>query len=258
MNEPDPFQRQKEALYRYARYLKRVPTLEEALDYLHDNKLFSSPWQENLARRMAKVRSILTFIALTFDPGKCAKGSVNVGKYDEWARNKFPNGLTGGKLRYLTEEGEVFEADQDINVSAAFIGVFLAVCEFALLIDKNQDDSLPHRRAKEIWEALYAKGLVPLPFSDRKWAVCRDELEKQGIIRVTDRNYCTGKAMKWAVGKFFPFLGLWKGRKVCSLKGPCCLPREKETTTQEHNTLLHRQPAKTGPEALGIPARPPP
>jgi len=31
IDEPDPFKRQKEALFRYARYLKRVPTLKEGV-----------------------------------------------------------------------------------------------------------------------------------------------------------------------------------------------------------------------------------
>jgi hypothetical protein len=256
--EPDSFRRQKEALFRYARYLKRVPDPDEALNYLHEQGLFTGPWEQNQARRRRRVRDILTFIARTFDAGKCANGSVSVGKYDDWAARKFPNGLSGGKRRYLTEEGEVVEADQNVHVSAAFIGVFLAVCEFALLTDKNQDGSLPHRRAAELWEALYARGLVSVPFCARKWAVCREEMVKHGIVVITDRDYHHGKAMKWALGPYFPFLGLWKGTKVRPVVGQGCLPREKESQEEQHNTLLQWQPGEAAVLARPSLPRPPP
>jgi hypothetical protein len=52
INEPDSFKRQKEALFQLARYLKRVPTEEEALAFLQEKRLFSGNWEENLTRRM--------------------------------------------------------------------------------------------------------------------------------------------------------------------------------------------------------------
>src|SRR5262249_6821931 len=85
-SEPDSFERQQEALFRFARYLKRVPTVEEGLHYIRDQRLFTGSWQDNLDRRKARVGGILKWIGNTFDAGKCAKGSVNVGKFDAWAR----------------------------------------------------------------------------------------------------------------------------------------------------------------------------
>ena len=154
---------------------------------------------------------------------------MNVGKFDAWARKKFPNGLVGGKRRLLTEEGEVVEVNQNIRVSSQFIACFMAVAEFALLIDKNQDATLPHRRAEQLWESLFAKGLLPVRFCARKWAVCRELLVEQGIIRITNREYHTGKAMEWDVGRYFPGLGLWKGKKP---RGLDCSVRKKRTTTK--------------------------
>jgi len=243
--EPDSFERQKEALFCFARYLKRVPSVEQGLQYIHDQRLFTGTWEENLDRRKARVASILQWISNTFDASKCAKGSVNVGKFDEWASKKYPKGLVGGKRRFLNEEGEVIEVNQNIHVSAQFIACFMAVAEFALLIDKNQDDTLPHRRAEQLWESLYAKGLLPVRFCARKWAVCRESLVKYGIIRITNRDYHTGKAMEWDIGKFFPGLGLWKGKRQ---RGLGCSPRRKRrtTTTREHNTWLRQQPVGTG------------
>jgi hypothetical protein len=256
ITEPDSFERQKEALFHLARYLKRVPPIEEGLHYIRDQRLFTGSWEENLDRRKARVGSILQWIANTFDARKIGGGLMKVGKFDAWARKKFPNGLVGGKRRLLTEEGEVIEVNQNIRVSSQFIACFMAVAEFALLIDKNQDDTLPHRRAEQLWESLFAKGLLPVRFCARKWAVCREALVEYGIIRITDREYHTGKAMEWDVGRYFPGLGLWKGKKQRGLGGSPT--RKKRTTTREHNTWLRQQPRISGLLVGLVRPRPPP
>ncbi len=261
IHEPDSFNRQKEALLRYARYLKRVPTDEEALQLIENHSLFTAPWDERPAKRKTRVRDILKFIARTFDPSKCAHGSVNIGKYDEWARKTFPNGLIGGHSRYMDEDRNIVESSQGLHVSSKFIAAFIAVTEFALLIDKNQDNSLPHDRAKAIWNGLMSKGLIAVNFNDRKWAVCREELVKYGIITITDRDYCPGKAMRWTTGTFFPGLGRWKSKKQPSLLGPVNLVaflQGKREKREEHNTFLQSQ---VGGEAVLDPwraSRPPP
>jgi hypothetical protein len=242
-------------LFRYARYLKRVPTVEEALKYLHEQKLFTGSWEENLSRRTARIHDILQWIAQTFDASKIKNGSVNIGKYDAWAVKKFPHGIMGGKRKYLTEEGEIIEANQNIRISPKFIAGFMAVCEFALLINKNQDHTLPHRRAEQLWQTLYARGLISTRFSARKWAVCREELAQYGIIKITNRDYHPGKAMEWAVGTFFPGLGLWKGTKQRGF------PRTRTGTTRQqhrHNTWLHQQPVESLVFAGSAMPRPPP
>ena len=236
LTEPDSFKRQLEALRRLARYLKRVPTQDEAMDFLKQRKLHSGSWEDNLANRDRRVRDILRYIAQTFDPAKCAKGSVNVGKYDSWAKKAFPNGLTGQLRGGMTEYMERYSG-VTVHVSSSFISVFLSVVEFALLMDRNEDHSLPHNRAEQLWTALN----VSVKFDARKWAVCRDQLEKHGVITIIDRNYSSGKAMKWAVGTYFPFLGLWKTKKERSILGPASLPTRRNRTTEQHNTLLQWQ-----------------
>lgn len=239
LTEPDSRKRQHQALLRLARYLKRVPTQEEAFAFIKDKNLYTGDWDDD-ARRNRRVPDILRFIALNFEPARCAKGSVNVGKYDAWAKKAFPQGMTGQKRGGLTEYMEQYPGST-VHVSSAFIAVFMSVVEFALLIDRNQDNSLPHRRGEELWNALNTVGLVSVKFDARKWAVCRDQLEKHGIIQIIDREYCSGQAMKWDVGTYFPFLGLWKTPKVRSLLGPSPLPIREKRRTEEHNTLLHLQ-----------------
>jgi hypothetical protein len=261
-NEPDSFERQREAMRRFARYLKRMPTVEEGMQFLHDHHLYTGTWEEHLTRRRARVHNILAFIAETFDPSKCANGSVNVGKYDEWTTKKFPNGLIGGHRRDMDEDGNLVDVCQNIHVSTKFIAVFMAVVEFALLIDKNQDGSVPHDRCKELWNALKDKGLLAVSFNDRKWAVCREELAKLGIIAITDRDYGPGRAMKWGTGTYFPGLGLWKTKKQPSLLGPVDLAsfiqEKNEKTTEEHNTFLLTEAGEDGVLGRLSRSRPPP
>jgi hypothetical protein len=204
---------------------------------LREGRLYSGAWHGNLGHRKARVRSILRFIARTFDAGKCANGSVNVGKYDAWAR---------------AEEGTIVELAGGIHVGPEFVAVFLAVCEFALIDGRNTDSTLPHKRAEELWKALHNQGVIDVRFCARKWAVCREEMARHGIVQITDRSYGPGKAMGWAVGCHFPFLSLWKTPKVRSLQGP------GRATTQQHNTLLRQQSAGSSGMALTKRSRPPP
>jgi hypothetical protein len=149
-SEPDSIVRQRQALLRLARYLKRMPTREEALKHIQDERLCTGAWSENSSQRGARGNSILQVIAPTFDSSKCAKGSVNVGKYDAWAQKHFRHGWAGRTRSGMSEEGDIIPG-QPIHVSASFIAVFLSICEFALLTDRNQDQSLPHGRAEALW-----------------------------------------------------------------------------------------------------------
>lgn len=269
-DEPDSYKRQHAALLVFARSLKRVPTLAESLDYINQNGLFTGSWQQNEARRKARVKSILKRIAKSFDPNKCSTRTVdaaklqgwaaaNANKYEAWAKKKFPTGIVGGK-QYIGEHGETFQ--QNLHVGPQFIGVFIAVCEFGLVVDKNDDDSLPHERVKKTWMALHDKGLVTVPFCDRKWAVCRDVLDGYGIVKVFDRGYCHGKAMKWAVGQFFPGLGLWKSKKVPSLLPAITLAEfalmNGTREQQGLNSLLRQQSSETREKRYLDRIRPPP
>lgn len=274
LTEPDSFKRQLIALLRLARFLKRVPTIDEALKFIQDNGLFTGAWA-NPARR-GRVRGILRFIARTFDANKCPKkpsrtqAKVNIGKYDAWAKTKFPNGLGGGKRKIVTDEFEIKEISKCGRVEWEFVSVFVSVCEYCLLLDKRPDGSLPHERAMKLWKSLFEHGLVQVQFDNRKWAVCRDHLEKYGIINVTDRHYEANKAMKWAVGMFFPLLGLWKTKKEPSQMEPSqmgpisvdefikMMAITGETRQGQHNSLLQLQSNERLVMSLFGTARPPP
>ncbi len=111
-----------------------------------------------------------------------------------------------------------------------------------------------------IWNALYTRGVISVRFCARKWAVCREELVRYGIVQITDRSYGPGKAMVWTVGPFFPFLGLWKTLSQLSLLGPGCFNRirKRNTTTQQQNTLLRQRQVDFPVPRPQQPSRPPP
>jgi hypothetical protein len=254
-----------------------VPTLEEALEVIRDKLLFTGPWEQHLTRRKTRVRDILRFMARTFDAAKCAQGSVNVGKYDAWAAERFPRGLTGRRRRDLTPDGEVVERGAVTRVSSEFLALFLAICEFALVVQKNHDHTLPHKRAKALWNALYVKGLIGKRFCARKWAVCREAMVRHGVIRITNRSFGPGHAMQWSVGPYFPFLGLWKERNKTDKQPQATIGERNawlsqqcssvlatgwlimiDRTTTRHNTLLHKQPARNTKSGCCRFPRPPP
>lgn len=257
LSEPDSFKRQRDVLLRYARCLKRVPGLEEGLRIIRDQRSFTGEWEENKKKRKTRVRDTLKFIGRTFDPAKCSKGSVNLGKYDKWVRQRFPEGLVGRPIR-LSESGDKMVEGPSIPVSAAFIGVFLAIAEFCLITDKNGDNSLPHDRAEALWQALYAKGVISVRFNGRKWAACRDALDRLEIVLVTDRDYHTGKAMRWAIGRFFPHLDWWRTKKQPSMQGPGCYSKNNKKRREQHNTWLHKETTEPAFSAPLRPPRPPP
>lgn len=262
--ETDSFVRQRRALLIFARTLKRIPTVEEALGFIQKNRLYTGAW-DNPARR-GRVRGILKYISKTFDANKCTKQgqTVNIGKYDAWAKAKFPNGIGGGKRRFVTDDFQVREIRICGQINWKFISVFISICEYCLLVEPNPDGSLPQERAKELWKCLHTKGLITTCFDDRKWAACRDALEKHGIIK-TIRYKAPGKAWKWSVGQFFPLLGLWKTKKQPSscaaiswMDFITIASITRETQQGQHNSLLYKKDVTNYLFKHLQPVRPPP
>lgn len=233
VDESDSFKRQREALLRLCRRLKYVPEIDEALAFIESNKLFSGDWEDNLEKRRQRVQGILGFIARTFDPAKLNNGHVEIGKYDEWVKKRFPNGI-GSKRRANDREGTV--TCRSVSVSPEWISAALSILDFLLIVDPCPDGALPQERAKQMWIGLTDRSAIKEKWDSRKWLVLRETLVKREIIQITDRKFQPGKAMRWAVAKFFPFLGLWAQKAVKVIKGlgGVVLNNRKK---KEHNTL---------------------
>ena len=147
-----------------------------------------------------------------------------------------------------------------MHVSTGFIAAFLSICEYTLLIDKNDDSTLPHNRAEELWDTLHHQGLISVKFNARKWAACREAFVQHGIIRITNRQFGPGKAMEWELGLYFPFLGLWKTSSWApSMRGLVDFVEEGINHTQDkHNTLLQSNDPELPRNRLWSLVRPPP
>lgn len=217
-SEPNSYMRQLGAMLELCRRLKRVATVEEGLHFIRMNGLFSGDWSQNESRRKHRVAYLLMWISLTFDPSKCCGSTprfgadlpINIGKYDNWARNFV--GKVKGARRSVDEYGDVVER-RSVSVDWQWVSVFLSVVEHCCVICPNEDGSLPQRWAEFIWRSLNQTGVISLQWDDRKWKVARDWLEKKGIIKIVDRNWQfrhgDGKAMKWAVSDDFHRFHVW-------------------------------------------------
>lgn len=216
-DEPDSFKRQHEALLILARRMKCLPTLEQALDYIKENGLYSGDWHDHEKRRKHRVKTLLAYIGKTFDSNKSAKGSVPLGKYDNWVAKEYPHGIKG--IRQSNRPDMTVER-RSVSVSRQWVSVAMSVIEFLLLIDGMPDGGLPQWRAEQLWNALKNRGAIKVSWDQRKWRLLRETLVAHEVITITDRTYKFGeKAMCWATGKFFPFLRNWAKKAVKALKG---------------------------------------
>lgn len=206
-DNPNSFERQHEALLEFCRRMGRVATVSEAMAYVRNNGLFSGSWEQNLGRRRSRVRWILKRIAKTFDASKCrgVRHEIEVGEFDGWARTHASHGIRCRGRQTVDEFGNIVVKKRRGRADWRFVSVFLSVAKFCLTVDPNEDGSLPQARAEELWSRCCEE----VPFCERKWAVCRDWLEKQGIIKIVDRRFWRGKAMRWAVCVDLDRLAQW-------------------------------------------------
>lgn len=233
VDETDSFKRQREALLGLCRRLKYVPEIDEALAFIESNKLFSGDWEDNLEKRRQRVQGILGFINQTFDAAKLNSGHVEIGKYDEWVKKRFPNGINS-KRRANDREGTI--TCRSVSVSPEWISAALSIIDFLLLVDPCPDGALPQERAKQMWLALNDRSAIKEKWDSRKWLILRETLVNYEIIQITDRKFEPGKAMRWAVAKFFPFLRLWARKAVKAIKGLGGV-LSNNSKKKEHNTL---------------------
>lgn len=217
IEEPDSYKRQLDALLVFARKIKRVPSLAEALMFVKENDLYTGSWSENLARRKARVRHILKHLAKTFDPGKCNRGQVEVEKFRAWAEKTFPSRIpihktwgNGFLEQHSCRVGYVTHED---------IAVYLALFEFCL--DNGQflnDNGIPQARLFALWQKLYQEGKTFRSVNDAKITEIRELLNSRQIINITDRGYSfvDHTSMKYDFGKFFPGKKLYREPKAAT------------------------------------------
>ena len=237
----DSFDRQSEALRRLARRLRRVPTLDESLEFIRVNQLYTGAWSQNWTGRQHRVGQILGFIARTFDPTKAQECRVEIGKYDKWVKAQYPNGIVVPEGPWKTRTGKIIPFRSSVRVSPEFISIFMDVVHFCLVEDENENGSFPQDRAEGLWKKLP----VSTNFNNTKWKACREVFDRLQIVNVVDRHYEPDQAMKWKVGRFFPGMKLWKPKKRKGIHPAVLLTdflsKKSNKRREEHNTLLEGQ-----------------
>jgi hypothetical protein len=172
-----------------ARKLGRIPTTEEALDHLRVNGLYTGTWEENEAKRAGRIAYNLDYISKTFDPAKLARSptldlaAIDLTEYVGWVKGRYPDGIGCATV-------------EDVNV-------FLAITKFCLVVDPNENGSLPFERFKSIWQKLYAGGLLQRQFRWVRWRQIRDRLKSEGVVEVFGKPE-RRTAQKWRISHNFP------------------------------------------------------
>jgi hypothetical protein len=57
---------------------------------------------------------------------------------------------------------------------------------------RNADGTMPTKRIKRIWDAMFAESEVERAFDYHRWRVIRDLIEKHGGLEIEDRHFYTG------------------------------------------------------------------
>lgn len=229
IEEPDSYKRQLNALLVYARRIKRVPSVAEALRFIKENDLYTGAWSENLARRKVRLRHILKHLAKTFDPCKCNQGQVDFEKYRAWAKKAFPGQIP---LHKTWVDGFLNCRSCQVGyVTDEDIAVYLAIFKFCLENGQSlQDKGIPHARIVALWKKLYQEGKTQRSVNDRKIKDIRETLANYQIIQITDAHYSVVDhiSMKYDFGKFFPGKKLYREPKpaTCRIVLDSCSPRK--------------------------------
>jgi len=191
--------RQRDALLIACRKAKRVLAVEEALDFIHQHKLYTGDWSENEQRRFCRVQDILKIIAQTFDPKKCSAGKsfdIDVSKFRKFTRSFFPSAIQTVKHRgYVRDTGEMQCYCRYVTATNDDIACWMAISEFCRKTSEHGDGGVPEERAEKIWRLLHETGKVVHNWSVERWRLIRDFLHQRGVVTcnyVADRDkaYC--------------------------------------------------------------------
>jgi hypothetical protein len=217
-DDPNSFTRQQGAMLELSRKLGRVASLEEGLQFIRGNRLFTGEWSDNENRREDRVTYLLDSVSQTFDPNKCRRSddasdisNINLGKYDNWAQS-FVGGEIRGIKKRVDEYGNIVER-HGVTIDWKVVSIFLSLAEYCCVVNRNDDGTVPQIWAERIWRVLCDSGRISVKWDDRKWKTARDWLERRGVIKIVDRNWWfgqgNGQAMKWAVANDFDRLHVW-------------------------------------------------
>ena len=158
-------------------------------------------WKDTTVLTVDQVKDMMTATTLPApEPQKLEvmrqAGSVSWEKLAERAKEMLP------LARMLLPERQRISATSRITVGTEEVSVVLAMLEFFSL-HLNADGSMPTKRFKSVWDAMYSKKLVGHAWNDKVFAFVRNLLSDAGFIEWTDATYHIGRAAKWKASAGF-------------------------------------------------------
>ncbi len=212
----------------------RLPTLDETLEYLRANNLYSGTWAKNKAQRCRRVKEILQWHAERFDPTKLSTDNtfiVQSKKIKRWVKRRFRNGMSGKLKKHAVGMHSLGTNQVDVHASRWFVGHLMQIVYFCLSVDPNEDDSVPTDRIKALWRLLPN---AP-SWNQERFQMVRNELHKARVVNIYDRQHQAGKAWKWIPGQDYPFVS--KNCDCVEDSGEIEEPRRKKK--EQSSSLYH-------------------
>lgn len=127
---------------------------------------------------------------------------------DKKELNKLNTHYLSVAKKLMKRHGEIAVAGESrAIVTEQDVAIFLMIGKY-FTNNMNEDGSLPTKRWKAMWTALFEAGDVTRAFQDRRFAAIRNMMSKLGIIDWNDNtyeigkydmfgNYHSGRACKW-------------------------------------------------------------
>lgn len=122
-------------------------------------------------------------------------------------------------------------------VTAEDLAIFMMLLKF-FTSSMNPDGSLPHKRFRSLWKAVYQAGDVDRDFQDNRFAVCRTYLSSLGLIDWEDSTYVVG-----ALGKD----GRRHGGQACKWQASESLLSLMKSMERAEEIRIHEDSLVTGP-----------
>jgi hypothetical protein len=214
----------------FFRQKRRLPDIDEALDWLKANGRYSGAWEDNEAHRAKRVGQILGHIEKSFDPKQLSHPNavpvnLTLGTFAWWVSQKFGSGIASAKVAFDRFDPVKMTAPIERHfVPAHFIETFITVADFCLNHDPLENKAVPTNRFKKLW-SLVEDGA---PWNQEYFQIVRDRLDDMGVVDVFDRQHEPNKAWRWNSGPEFP-AETWK--------------ESQRTMTEEYKVLAERVPS---------------
>lgn len=228
--EPNSFSRQFESCRILSVKLRRPAEIQEALDFIEENDLYTGGWHDNAKEREDRVEACLEFISKTFNPKLCSSGSWFEFDPTAWKRwfgfvcsQKFKGtefkavrkSYQNCRINISTLEtiGDGREYIQNYNMTKREYALYAYLLDACSKSSKYGDGGCPEDRIRPLWNLLKAAGKFDFVFDENKFRKVRNELHNFNVIKC-DYKKSPKKSYCYKEGAKYPFQEQWKFKEL--------------------------------------------